>query len=60
MYAIVNIHWDNGWMQPTYAQQEYVNNRLSVMWRQIAIRFRNYDDRLLFAGTNEQIYFINK
>lgn len=53
MYAIVNIHWDNGWMQPTYAQQEYVNTRLSVMWRQIAIRFRNYDDRLLFAGTNE-------
>ena len=53
MYAIVNIHWDNGWMQPTYAQQEYVNNRLSVMWRQISIRFRNYDDRLLFAGTNE-------
>lgn len=53
MYAIVNIHWDNGWMQPTYAKQEYVNNRLSVMWRQIAIRFRHYDDRLLFAGTNE-------
>ncbi len=53
MYAIVNIHWDNGWMQPTYARQDYVNNRLAVMWRQIAIRFRNYDDRLLFAGTNE-------
>lgn len=53
MYAIVNIHWDNGWMQPTYTRQEYVNNRLSVMWRQIAIRFRKYDDRLLFAGTNE-------
>lgn len=53
MYAIINIHWDGGWMQPTYAKQEYVNNRLSVMWRQIAIRFRNYDDHLLFAGTNE-------
>ena len=23
------------------------------MWRQIAIRFRNYDDHLLFAGANE-------
>jgi len=53
MYAIVNIHWDNGWMQPTYAKQAYVNNRLSIMWRQIARRFRNYDDHLLFAGTNE-------
>jgi endoglucanase len=55
MYAMVNMHWDNGWMQPTYAKQEYVNNRLSIMWRQIAIRFRKYDDRLLFAGTNEVI-----
>lgn len=53
MYAIVNIHWDNGWMQPTYDDQEYVNNRLEIMWKQIAINFRDYDDRLLFAGTNE-------
>lgn len=53
MYAIMNIHWDNGWMVPTYAQQTYVNNRLTIMWKQIAIRFRNYDDHLLFAGTNE-------
>ncbi|PKD21675.1 hypothetical protein APR41_01430 [Salegentibacter salinarum] len=53
MYAIVNIHWDNGWMQPTYEDQEYVNDRLEIMWKQIAINFRDYDDRLLFAGTNE-------
>ncbi|WP_062059667.1 cellulase family glycosylhydrolase [Cellvibrio sp. OA-2007] len=53
MYVVMNIHWDNGWMQPTYAQQAYVNNRLKIMWTQIATRFANYDDRLLFAGTNE-------
>lgn len=53
LFVIINIHWDNGWMQPTYAQQNYVNNRLSIMWTQIATRFKNYDDRLLFAGTNE-------
>lgn len=53
MYVIINIHWDNGWMQPTAAQQNYVNNRLKIMWTQIATRFQNYDDRLLFAGTNE-------
>jgi endoglucanase len=53
MYAIVNIHWDGGWMQPTYASQVYVNTRLAAMWRQIAIHFRDYDDHLLFAGTNE-------
>jgi endoglucanase len=53
MYAIVNIHWDGGWMQPTYAMQDYVNTRLSVMWDQIAVHFRDYGNHLLFAGTNE-------
>jgi len=53
MYVVINIHWDNGWMQPTNAQQAYVNNRLKIMWTQIANRFKSYDNRLLFAGTNE-------
>lgn len=53
LYVMMNIHWDEGWMQPTYAEQDYVNNRLAIMWQQIAEYFRNYDDSLLFAGTNE-------
>lgn len=53
LYAIINIHWDGGWMQPTQAQQTYVNNRLRKFWTQIATNFRNHDDYLLFAGTNE-------
>lgn len=53
MYAIMNIHWDGGWMQPTYEDQDYVNNRLAIMWEQIATNFRDYGDKLLFAGTNE-------
>src|SRR5687768_9567499 len=40
-------------MQPTQAQQTYVNNRLRKFWTQIANNFRNHDDYLLFAGTNE-------
>ncbi|GLB51958.1 hypothetical protein NBRC110019_09970 [Neptunitalea chrysea] len=53
MYAIINIHWDGGWMQPTYDDQDYVNDRLTKMWKQIAIYFRDYDYHLIFAGTNE-------
>lgn len=53
LYVIINIHWDGGWMQPTYADQNYVNNRITVFWTQIANHFKNYDDYLLFAGTNE-------
>lgn len=53
MYAMMNIHWDEGWMQPTFAQKDYVNDRLAKMWIQIALNFRDYDDHLVFAGTNE-------
>ena len=53
LYAIVNIHWDGGWMQPTYARQATANARLTKFWTQIATHFKGYDDHLLFAGTNE-------
>ncbi len=53
LYAMINEHWDNGWLIPTNDQQAVVNQRLAVMWQQIAVRFRDYDDHLIFAGTNE-------
>ena len=53
LYAIINIHWDQGWMQPTYAQRAFANARLTKFWTQIANNFKHYDDYLLFAGTNE-------
>lgn len=54
MFAKINIHWDGGWKnQPFYRYQDSLNTKLEALWMQIAIHFRNYDDRLLFAGTNE-------
>lgn len=54
MFVIINIHWDGGWMNhPDHEHQEAINTKLATLWQQIAIHFRNYDDRLLFAGTNE-------
>lgn len=53
LIAMINIHWDGGWMQPTYAQQATANARLTKFWTQIANNFKNHDDTLLFAGTNE-------
>ncbi len=55
LYVILNIHWDGGWMEEncTEDQQEEVTNKLELIWKQIAIRFRNYDEQLLFAGANE-------
>ncbi|MDN5291874.1 MAG: endoglucanase [Anaerophaga sp.] len=54
MFVIINIHWDGGWMNhPFYDNQDEINNKLKALWKQIAIYFRDYDDRLLFAGSNE-------
>jgi endoglucanase len=53
LFAVINIHWDGGWMQPTYAAQAMANARITKFWTQIANHFKTYDDTLLFAGTNE-------
>jgi endoglucanase len=54
LYAMINIHWDGGWMNhPTYDQQAAINAKLAKFWTQIATTFRDYDDTLLFAGSNE-------
>lgn len=53
LYVVLNVHWDGGWLQPTYAGQRAANRRLAAFWAQIAERFRDYDHHLLFAGTNE-------
>lgn len=55
MVAILNIHYDGGWLEvnPTYAKQKEVNEKQHALWTQIAAFFRDYDEHLLFAGTNE-------
>ncbi len=53
LYVIINVHWDGGWLQPTYARQSGANARLAKFWTQIANYFKAADDTLLFAGTNE-------
>ncbi|MBD1432012.1 cellulase family glycosylhydrolase [Sphingobacterium sp. DN00404] len=55
MYAIINMHWDGGWLEehPLYNHQEEVGKKQKALWEQIAVYFRDYDEHLLFAGTNE-------
>ena len=53
MYVVLNEHWDGGWLQPTNAAKDASNKELAAIWKQVAKRFRNYGDHLLFAGTNE-------
>jgi aryl-phospho-beta-D-glucosidase BglC (GH1 family) len=55
MYVILNIHWDGGWLQdhPTFDFQTANNAKQRAFWTQIANTFASYNERLMFAGTNE-------
>lgn len=55
MYAIINIHWDGGWLEQNAnaASQEAVCRKQREFWTQIANAFGAYGDHLLFAGCNE-------
>lgn len=58
LYVILNDHYDNGWIEKSFAGQTAASVSkncfiLGMMWKQIATRFRDYDHHLLFAGMNE-------
>jgi len=55
LYAIINIHWDDGWLENnvTTSAQASVNAKQKNYWTQIANYFKNYDEHLLFASANE-------
>ncbi len=55
LYVILNIHWDTGWLENRVnaANQAKVNERQQKYWEQIAETFIDYDEHLLFAGSNE-------
>ncbi|MDR0940322.1 MAG: cellulase family glycosylhydrolase [Mediterranea sp.] len=55
LYAILNIHWDGGWLENSIPNgySQTVDAKQRAIWRQIAIAFRDYDEHLLFAGCNE-------
>lgn len=58
MYCIVNIHHDtgtHGWLNADPENYPAISRRFKAIWHQIAVRFRNYGERLLFEGFNEML-----
>jgi len=53
LYVILNVHHDGVWLIPDTAHQAAADARLKSFWTQIANEFKDYDNHLLFAGTNE-------
>ncbi|MDO4863571.1 MAG: cellulase family glycosylhydrolase [Ruminococcus sp.] len=55
MYAIVNIHWDSGWMEKLPENEDECMKRYEHMWEQISDNFKDYGDHLMFEAQNEEL-----
>ncbi|HEY9059985.1 MAG TPA: cellulase family glycosylhydrolase [Pseudobacteroides sp.] len=53
MYVILNLHHENKWLIPTYANEAQSKAQLIKIWEQIANRFKSYSDYLIFETMNE-------
>jgi len=52
LYVILNMHHEE-WHFPSYENFEKANAILTSVWAQIAERFKDYDEHLIFEGMNE-------
>ena len=52
LYVVLNIHHED-WIVPTNVKKSEVEPKLEKLWTQIATRFKNYDDKLIFEALNE-------
>jgi endoglucanase len=55
-------NWENGWFRLYHGEEDrplndeeksQMHNRFAMLWTQIAERFEDYDERLIFEGINE-------
>ena len=60
LYAVINIHGDGyntidgSWLLCNGKNQTEIKKKYKKVWKQIAERFKNYDEHLLFESVNEE------
>lgn len=52
MFVIINMHHED-WYSPYKKTEDKAIDELEKTWKQIADRFQNYDEHLIFEGLNE-------
>lgn len=53
MYVIINIHHDEDQFLPASSHYEESAHYVECIWKQLAARFRDYDERLIMESLNE-------
>ncbi len=60
MYAVINIHGDGyytvdgSWLLCVDDNQDEIKAKYEAVWKQIADRFKDYDEHLIFESMNEE------
>ncbi|HBI62487.1 MAG TPA: glycosyl hydrolase [Lachnospiraceae bacterium] len=60
LYVIINIHGDGyntidgGWLLCNGSDQTTIRSKYAACWKQIANKFKNYDQHLIFESMNEE------
>lgn len=54
-FAIINIHYDSGWVNAFPENETESMRRFKTMWSQIADAFKDYGERLIFEAQNEEL-----
>ena len=58
--VIINMHGDGynsidgGWFLCNGDNQDYIKEKYEAVWKQIAEKFKNYDEHLIFESMNEE------
>lgn len=52
LFVIIDTHHES-WLDLQVKNETQIAEKLTKVWQQIAIRFKGYDERLLFEGMNE-------
>ena len=54
MFCIINLHHEN-WLIADVDKQEVAEEKLSKVWNQVSLYFKDYSNKLVFEGFNEVI-----
>lgn len=57
MYAIIDVHWDQGWIMNASSDYDKTMNKYKEIWTQISRHFAGYSDYLIFESLNEEGQF---
>ncbi len=53
LYVVINEHWDGGWINKIPTDENLEKKYLHI-WEQVADRFKDYGDHLIFESQNEE------